>query len=68
VAGNTAYHFFEIVIETTTSVKFYIDGTLEATHTTNIPTSAQHLKFYITNAEAASKALRLDMVETVVKR
>lgn len=34
----TNYHIFELVI-TSTSIKYYIDGTLVATHTTYIPTT-----------------------------
>lgn len=32
----TDNHFFEIVIDAGTDVKFYVDGTLKATHTTNL--------------------------------
>lgn len=39
-SGLGAIHTYEIVKEGTTSVKFYIDGVLEATHTTNIPDSS----------------------------
>jgi len=38
IAGDTSWHVFRIV-ETSSSVKFYIDDVLVATHTTQIPES-----------------------------
>ena len=38
VAIDTSWHIFKIVA-TPSDVKFYIDGVLKATHTTNIPTT-----------------------------
>jgi hypothetical protein len=67
-AGDANNHFFEIIIESTSSVKFYIDGTLEATHTTNIPVSLNR-RFYFSGTEASvSKSFALDMSEMVCKR
>lgn len=68
-AGDANYHWFEAVIESTSSVKFYIDGTqLTPTITANIPTTAQRLGFYLQNTEAVSKTFVLDAVEMIAKR
>lgn len=41
VAADTSYHAFEVKVNAAaTSVTFYIDGSLVATHTTNIPSGA----------------------------
>lgn len=68
VAAGTTHKRFDIIIETTTSVKFYIDGTLRATHTTNIPTAVLNLTGFIDNLEAAAKILSIDYVEMLAVR
>lgn len=46
---------FTIIMEgTTPSVKFYIDGTLVATHTTNIDTTNATLPFYLLGGQAVN--------------
>jgi len=42
-SGNsvTVNSLYRVVMDGTTDIKFYIDGTLEATHTTNLPSGAQ---------------------------
>ena len=41
IAADTNFHMFDIIFnDTTNTYTFYIDGTLRATHTTNLPTAA----------------------------
>lgn len=70
VVGDTAEHFFEIIIESTASVKFYIDGTLRATHVPNAGLIAanHYLKHYISNQEAVAKQQRFELIEWLGKR
>ena len=56
------YHRYAIVA-TSTSIKLYIDGTLVATHTTNLPTSQDlHWNLYCESSEAYTKDLYVDYV------
>lgn len=69
VAGDTNYHDFEIFINAVGNITFYLDGTLEATHTTNIPTTTDlSLQHYITNAAAAAKQLNMDRIDWIARR
>jgi hypothetical protein len=46
IAADTSYHLFDITYDLT-SVRFYIDGALVATHTTNIPASTTDLRQFV---------------------
>jgi hypothetical protein len=53
-----------------TTARCYINGTLEATHTTNVPgTEAAFPTFvgYITNSENVNKTLRFGLVSMVLE-
>ena len=46
-----------IIIENASSIKYYVDGVLKATHTTNIPASSNlNLTFYLINSVGATKS------------
>lgn len=68
--ADTSYHDFEIVIESLTSVKFYVDGSqLTPTLTTNIPTTTDMaLHFYLTNTAAELKHINRDRVDMWARR
>jgi hypothetical protein len=49
-----------LAIQTVTEIKFYIDGVLKATHTTNMPLLiARAFQVYITNTTAASRTAQI---------
>lgn len=50
----TEDHSYVIQVNGTTSVNFYLDGTLVATHTTNLPTSANDIDFAIAGSDSDS--------------
>lgn len=56
IAADTSLASF-LIVGTTTTVKFYINGTLGATHTTNIDTAVMGLAFQIKTLAAATKSL-----------
>lgn len=58
-ANGPEYHLFEI-IATSTSVKFYIDGNLVATHTTNIPTTGIGVRVGLATTDTSNKSIRVD--------
>ena len=68
VAGDANFHLFEIHILGTGQVKFYIDGTEEADHSTNIPTARIMPIHTVDNSVAANKELHIDYQEWVAKR
>lgn len=43
ISPSSSYKQFRIVVESSTSVKFYIDNSLVATHTTNIPSASARI-------------------------
>lgn len=47
-----------IEINSTSEIKCYVDGTLKATHTTNLPTATLGIMAYLTNTAAASKIIQ----------
>lgn len=56
-ATSTLYRF--IIISTGTEVRFYINGTLKATHSTNIPNSGtQYPSFYAKTSTTSSVLIR----------
>jgi hypothetical protein len=63
IATGTAYNL-RIDARDSSSIKFYIDGVLAATHTTNLPTSSTDLDAYaeLRNLTAASKFINLNKV------
>ena len=69
-AGDTSYHDFEIVIESLTSVKFYIDGTqITPTIASNIPTTTDlALQFYLANSAVEQKQVNRDRVDMWSRR
>lgn len=72
VATATTYKVFEIAInQARTSITFYIDGTLVATHTTNIPASTVELYFYaqiLKSAGTTNRNLHFDWTEITLTR
>lgn len=69
LAGNTAYHDFEILVKSLTSIEFVIDGTSLGSVTTNIPTTTlQRHYFTISNTEAVTKAFDVEAFEFIAKR
>jgi len=58
---DTDWHTFAIEIDGT-DVRYYLDGTLEATHTTNIPTERMEPRFWIETKDAVLKNLDIDYV------
>lgn len=61
VAQATAFKRFEIRTNSTgTSTTFYIDGTLVATHTTNLPSTALKAVFYIKTTASGTKSMDID--------
>lgn len=63
VTGFGNYTKFKIVYESTSSLKFYINGTLVATHTTNIPDGASgnnQLAYAYTKNEGTQAKLGVD--------
>jgi hypothetical protein len=65
---TTAFHKFRIVITPGVRVEFYIDGTLVATHTTNIPRSTVGgiVGITVTTREGVAKQIQVDLVVTKV--
>ena len=67
VAQATTFKRFEYLINAAgTSVAFYIDGVLVATHTTNIPTTGLKPIFYIKTTEGVAKSLDMDYFYTKI--
>ena len=67
VVADTSPHTFRIEI-TPTEVKFYIDGVLVNTHTTNITAEQQDPEFYIINKEDVNKRLHVDYLLLIQDR
>ena len=53
---------------TNTDIKFYLDGSLVATNTTNLPTSLLRLYLKQTSKTTASRTATLDYVEVISNR
>lgn len=62
IADAAAYHRFEIEA-TTSSVVYKIDGSVVATHATNIPIVTMASGLFIENTEAIVKSMGVDYVE-----
>ena len=64
MAADGDFHVFKIEA-TSTSIKFYIDGLLKATHTSNLPTSLMTFSFYMdtSNSSSSGEEIRLDYVK-----
>lgn len=61
VAVDTGYHTFEITVSASgTSVAFYIDGALEATHTTNITANTFSRWFALNPSGTTSREMDID--------
>ncbi|MCI0706044.1 MAG: hypothetical protein L0Y80_00985 [Ignavibacteriae bacterium] len=60
VGQSVSYKQFKIVVESSSSVKFYIDGNLEATHTTNIPNGIGYALFSIRSAGGGTRSMDID--------
>ena len=61
VAVNGSYHRFEIDYNSTSEVKFYIDGVLKATHTTNITTTSGYIMpMFLVNSSSGAVQLDVD--------
>ena len=67
ITGTTKRRF-TIVVMSTTSVKFYIDGVLQFTHTTNIPTANLRPCVRVTNSAAVSRGFNMDAYWHLAKR
>lgn len=62
IADSSTFHLFEIKA-TSSEVRFYIDGVLVATHTTNIPTTGISPRIGVAETEAAVKTMRIDWIK-----
>lgn len=62
VAGATSWKKYTIWRESSTSVKFYINNTLVATHTTNIPSILMFLGVYLKTNAASARILQVDRI------
>jgi hypothetical protein len=60
LAADTNPHLFEIVA-TPTSVQFWIDGVLRATHAAELPRSAQAMRFAMTVTPTADEAKQVSL-------
>jgi len=60
---TTSFHKFRYIRTGTTDVKFYIDGVLVCTHTTNLTSTTISPTVYIRNGAAASKTLDIGYFE-----
>lgn len=61
VAVNGNYHRFEIDYNSTSEVKFYIDGVLKATHTAHITTTAGYtMPMFLVNSSSGAVQLDVD--------
>lgn len=61
VAQSTSFKTFEILTNSdATSITFYIDGALEATHSTNIPTAAVYFGINVVTADSTARGLDCD--------
>lgn len=65
VALDTSYHKF-VMIWTRTSVAFYIDDVLVATHATQVPEAPMHLGFLLRTEAAAAKYMQLQSVHVEI--
>jgi len=69
VATDTNWHIFKIDCISANEVKFYIDGVLKTTITTNIPTvGLQSFTYQETTSTGANRDLLLDWIELVGDR
>lgn len=67
VAQDDAYHIFKIVA-TSSSIKFYIDTVLVATHSTNIPTVDMRIEHKLTLLSANQSYFYMDWFEYICDR
>ena len=67
VAANTSWHIFEI-LSSSADVKFFIDGTLRATNTTNLFTGLMKIYAKQTTKTTTSRVLLLDYVKLICDR
>lgn len=67
VAADTNWHIFEIR-GTDTDIKFYIDGTLRATNTTNLPSALLRLYLKQTSKTTTSRTTTCDYIEAISDR
>ena len=61
VAVDTSWHRFSFIVSAT-DVKFYLDGTLEATHTAEIPSGYLQPRLFVLSTPAVAKTLEVDYV------
>lgn len=61
------YHFYQIVAKTD-EVKFYVNGTLVAHHTTNVPTAALNVLFSTSDGGAGTTPIDVDHVSFEIAR
>lgn len=67
--ADATYINLWIMVTGTSQVKFYINGTLRATHTTNIPTAALALALFSLSGEATgTKSMTIDYVGATATR
>jgi len=58
----TEWHICEIVVESSTSVKFYVDGTLKSTHTEDIPDDEMYVMTELNPSTAEDEDLYISDV------
>ena len=59
VAPGTAWHVYEC-LHVGSTLEFYIDDVLEATHSTNIPAGAMNFGTFVANRAASTRILQVD--------
>jgi hypothetical protein len=62
ISSNNTYYTIEIVLSLT-SVKFYVDNVLRATHTTNVPIYTNEVVLCARNTNSVQTSLRAKLVE-----
>jgi len=57
---DNSFHTFKVQSDGVGNIRFYVDGTLKATNTTNLPTAGIWPFFHNVNTEAVSKSMDVD--------
>jgi hypothetical protein len=63
--SSAANHIYEFVYDGVSSVAFYMDGVLEATHTTYIPIGVLSPSFVLQNGSAAARTGTIDWMRCI---
>jgi len=63
--SSAASHIYEFIYDGVSSVKFYMDGVLEATHSTFIPIGVLSPSFVLQNGSAAARTGTIDWMRVI---